>query len=207
MDHKRLQRLETFLDAAYAMVVINFFLDYLPPAEDMAWIELPYGLLSLLLQDPQNLLRLFIGLGLTIISWNLTHKLLGALEQSNLVHTLLCVLQFIFVCLFLWFAISDPEIITASSRVGQSLCLAISGFIGVAGWFYARNKGYAKADLTEDQKDSVEKNIFTEPVTALLNTGPGFVGPITWTLGWVLIPLVLAGGKRLWKRGAGNAPA
>ncbi len=200
MGHKRLRRLETFLDAAYAMVVISFFLDYLPPAEDMAWIELPYGLLSLLLQDPQNLLRLFIGLGLTIISWNLTHKLLGALEQSNLVHTLLCVLQFIFVCLFLWFAISDPEIISASSRVGQSLCLAISGFIGIAGWFYARNKGYAKFDLTENQKDTVEKNIFTEPVTALLNTGLGFVGPGTWTLGWVLIPMALAGGKRLLKR-------
>ena len=166
----------------------------------MAWTEFPYGLLSLLLQDPQNLLRLFIGLGLTIISWNLTHKLLGALVRTNPLHTLLSLLQFIFVCLFLWFAISDPEIISISSRVGQSLCLAISGFIGVAGWFYARNKGYTKTDLTEAQKDSVEKNIFTEPLTALLNTGPGFVGPVTWTLGWVLIPMVLAGGKRLFKR-------
>ena len=201
MGRKRLRRLETFLDAAYAILVIHFFLDYLPPAEDMVWTELPYGLLSLLLQDPQNMLRLFIGTGLTIISWNLTHKLLGALERSDPLHTLLSLLQLIFVCLFLWFAISDPEIISTSSRVGQSLCLAISGFIGVAGWFYARSKGYAIAEFTEDEKDTVEKNIFTEPLTALLNTGFGFVGPVTWTLGWGLIPLVLAGGKRLLKRG------
>ncbi len=197
MARKRLRRLEIFHDAAYAMLIVHFFLLYLPESEDMAWTELPYGLLSLLIQDPQNLLRLFIGTGLTLISWNLTHKLLGALERTNSLHTLICLLQFIFVCLFLWFAISDPEIITISSRVGQSICLAISGFIGIAGWFYARNKGYVISEITEDQRETLEKSFFTEPLTAFLNTGFGFVGPGTWTLGWVLIPLVLTGGKRL----------
>ncbi len=50
---------------------------YLPETEELTWTELPLGLLSLLLDNSLNLMRLLIGVGLTLISWNLTHKLLG----------------------------------------------------------------------------------------------------------------------------------
>ena len=96
---KQLRRLETFLDVAYAVLFVDFIM-YLPHTEDMAWTELPYGLLSLLIDDPIDLLRLIIAVGLTLISWNLTHKLLGPLERTNARHTLLALLQLIFVCLF-----------------------------------------------------------------------------------------------------------
>ena len=196
---KRLRRLETFIDIAYAVLFVKFIM-YLPETEDMAWTDLPFGLLSLLLDNSLDLMRLFIAVGLTLISWNLTHKLLGPLERSNAVHTLLALLQLIFTCLFLFFASADPAAESVSSRVGQSICLAISGFIGIASWSYARKKGFAKAELTETQKDDVGRSVIIEPVTALLNTGLGFVGLGIWTLGWFVIPLVLVGARRLLER-------
>ena len=193
--HRHLRRLETFLDVAYAVLFVHFIM-YLPHTEDMAWTDLPFGLLSLLIEDLVDLMRLVIAVGLTLISWNLTHKLLGPLERTDARHSLLALLQLIFVCLFLFFAIADPALVSVSSPVGQSLCLAVSGFIGLAGWSYARKKGFTRADLSETDKDEVRKNAIIEPVTALLNTGLGFIGPAVWTAGWFVIPMVLIGTRR-----------
>jgi uncharacterized membrane protein len=152
-------------------------------------------LLSLLIDNSTDLLRLIIAVGLTLISWNLTHKLLGPLERTNPRHTLLSLLQLIFVCLFLFFAIADPELVSVSSTVGQSLSLAVSGFIGVAGWAYARKNGLTRADLSEAEKDQIPRTAIIEPVTALLNTGFAFVGPGAWTAGWFVIPIVLVSAR------------
>jgi uncharacterized membrane protein len=191
---RQLRRLETFLDVAYAVLFVDFIM-YLPHTEDMAWTELPYGLLSLLIDNSTDLLRLIIAVGLTLISWNLTHKLLGPLERTDPRHTLLSLLQLIFVCLFLFFAIADPELVSLSSTVGQSLSLALSGFIGIAGWSYARKNGLTRADLSEAEKDQIPRNAIIEPVTALLNTGLAFVGPGAWTAGWFVIPMVLVSAR------------
>lgn len=194
VSRRQLRRLETFLDVAYAVLFVDFIM-YLPQTEDMAWTELPYGLLSLLIDEPVNLLRLIIAVGLTLISWNLTHKLLGPLDRTNARHTLLALLQLIFVCLFLFFAIADPELASLSSPVGQCLSLALSGFIGIAGWSYARKNGLTRPGLSETEKDDVLRNAIIEPVTALLNTGLAFVGPGAWTAGWFIIPIVLVSAR------------
>jgi uncharacterized membrane protein len=192
---KQLRRLETFVDVAYAVLFIDFIM-YLPHTEDLAWTDLPFGLLSLLIEDPVNLMRLAIAVGLTLISWNLTQKLLGPLERTDAKHVLLVLLQLIFVCLFLFFAIADPKLVSVSSPVSQSLCLATSGFIGLAGWSYARKKDFTRTNLSEKDKDDVRKNAIIEPVTALLTTGLGFIGPGVWTAGWFVIPMVLTGTRR-----------
>ncbi|MBW1832636.1 MAG: hypothetical protein JRG93_16025 [Deltaproteobacteria bacterium] len=120
-----------------------------------------------------------------------------SLERTDPRHTLLALLQPIFICLFLFFAIADPELASLSSPVGQSLSLASSGFIGIAGWSYARKNGLTRADLSETEKDEVLRSAVVEPVTALLNTGFAFVGPGAWTAGWFVIPafLVTARGR------------
>jgi uncharacterized membrane protein len=192
---RQLRRLETFLDVAYAVLFVDFIM-YLPHTEDMVWTDLPLGLLSLLIDNSVDLMRLVIAVGLTLISWNLTHKLLGPLDRTDARHTLLALLQLIFVCLFLFFAIADPALESVSSPVGQSLCLAVSGFIGIAGWSYARKKGLTSADLSEAEKNEVLRNVIIEPVTALLNTGFAFIGPVAWTAGWFVIPTILLGARR-----------
>lgn len=187
---KRLRRLQTFLDVAYAVLFVDF-IQYLPHTEDMAWEELPYGLLSLLLDNAVDLLRLIIAVGLTLISWNLTHKLLGPLTRTDARHTMLALLQLFFVCMFLFFAVADPALESLSSPVGQCVCLAVSGFIGLAGFAYAQNKGFTDPDLSDENLAQVAQGASIEPTTALLNTGLAFVGPGAWTVGWFLIPIVV----------------
>lgn len=196
---RQLRRLETFLDVAYAVLFVSF-LDYLPRPEDMAWTDLPFGLLSLLMDNSIDLLRLVIAVGLTLISWNLTHWLLGPLERTDTRHTVLALLQLVFVVLFLFFAISDPALVSVSSPVAQSLCLSISGFIGIAGWYYARRKGLTRPALSDADKDEVPRNAIIEPITALLNTGLAFVGPGAWTAGWFVIPAILVGARNRLER-------
>ncbi|GAB2887074.1 hypothetical protein ACCI51_01065 [Microbulbifer echini] len=188
--HRRLQRLENFIDVAYALLFVNFVL-YLPSGEDMAWTKLEFGLLSLLLEHSEEVFRLFIAVGLTLVQWNLTHKLLGPVEQSNNAHTALVLLQQVVVCFYLYFAISDPKLVSISSTAGQSICLALSGFIGLAGWQYARKRGFANASLTRKEKDNVFKTATTEPIVALLTIGLAFIGPVVWSMGWLVIPLIL----------------
>jgi len=196
---RQLRRLETFLDVAYAVLFVQFIM-YLPHTEDMAWLDLPYGLLSLLIDNSGELLRLVIAVGLTLISWNLTHKLLGPLERTAGTHTLFMLLQLILVCFFLFFAVADPALASISSPVGQSLCLAASGFVGIAGWYYARQRGLTRANLSNADKDEVGRHVIIEPLTALTNTGFAFVGPVAWTAGWFVIPIVLITGRRWLER-------
>ncbi|WP_444946156.1 hypothetical protein ACJJIP_02425 [Microbulbifer sp. VTAC004] len=188
--HCRLRRLENFIDVAYALLFVNFVL-YLPSGEDMAWIKLEFGLLSLLVENSQEIFRLFIAVGLTLVQWNLTHKLLGPVEQSNNIHTSLVLLQQVVVCFYLYFAINDPKLVSISSTVGQSVCLALSGFIGLAGWQYARKMGFANTSLTSNEKNNVFKSATTEPFVAVLTIGLAFISPVVWSLGWLVIPLIL----------------
>jgi hypothetical protein len=202
---RQLRRLETFLDVSYAVLFVQF-IDYLPRTEDMAWANLPYGLLSLLMDNWGELLRLGIAVGLTLFSWNLTNKLLAPLQRTDATHTFLMLLHLILVCLFLFFAVSDPMLVTLSSPVGQSICLAASGFVGIGAWHYARRQGFTRASLSDAEKDQVVRQAVTEPLTALTNTGFAFVGPITWTVGWLVIPIVLITGRRRWERRAQRSP-
>ncbi|MCO1335673.1 hypothetical protein MO867_15150 [Microbulbifer sp. OS29] len=188
--HNRLRRLENFIDVAYALLFVNFVL-YLPSGEDMAWTKLEFGLLSLLLEHSEEIFRLFIAVGLTLVQWNLTHKLLGPIEQSNNTHTALVLFQLVVVCFYLYFAISDPKLVSISSTVGQSLCLALSGFIGLAGWQYARKKGFANSSLTNQEKDNVLKSATTEPSVAVITVGLAFISPVVWSVGWLIIPLII----------------
>lgn len=187
----RLARFQTFLDVVYAVLFVDF-LQYLPQTEDMKWEVLPYGLLSLLVDNSTELLRLLIAVGLTLISWNLTHKLLGPLARTNQVHTALILLQLVFVCMFFFFAVADPTLNSLSSPIGQSICLAISGFIGILGFAYAKRKDFVDPEISDEQKVKLPRRALLEPITALLNTPLAFFGPGFWTLGWFLIPIGVA---------------
>jgi len=185
---KHLQRLETFLDVLYALLFFQM-LHYLPQGEDMAWADKPLGLLSLLWANADDLLRIFVGLALTIIYWNLNNKLFGPLVRTNGRHAILALLQMFFVCLFIYFAISDPGLAGGpSSPALQCVSLFIAGFVGLWGWSYAGKNQLVNEDLTEAEKDRVARSGLIEPITALLNTPLAFVGPMAWTLGWLIIP-------------------
>jgi ABC-type sulfate transport system permease component len=66
--------------------------------------------------------------------------------------------------------------------------------VGHLGWIYARWRGFIDAETRPEQIEAIETSARTEIATAVLNTPLSWVGPTSWTLGWVIIPLLVRGG-------------
>ena len=188
---KYLRRLETFLDVVYGLLFFQMLL-YLPRAEDMKWVGQPLGLLQVLIDHSHELLRIVVGLGLTLIYWNLNNRLFGPLGRTDARHSVFSLLQMVFVCFFIYFAISDPFLQGGpSSPALQSVSLSIAGFIAALGWRYARTHNLVAERYRKEERDKMTRNSFIEPVTALLNTPVAWLGPIAWTIGWFTIPFLV----------------
>lgn len=190
---RRLAALQSFLTIIYALLFFEM-LRYLPPAEDMAWAVSPLGLLQLLIDNRVELLRFTIGSGLSFIYWNSAVTEISLINRTNGIFTLLQLLQLAFVCLFVYFAISDPLLLGGpSSPALQCLSLSIAGLFGLASWRHACANGLVEDNLSKIERSEVGKRGRIAPLTALCNLPLAFVGPIAWTLGWILIPLLIEG--------------
>lgn len=188
MGRKHLRRLEVFLDVVYALLFIRM-IAYLPPAENLSWVDSPIGLLQVFADRPGELARVVIGVGLTVIYWNLNNRLLAPLSRTDSRHAVFALVQMFFVCLFVYFAISDPALKGGpSSPALQALSLAIAGFIGVVGLRYAAKAGLMDDRLTNEDRDRILRSTLIEPCTALINIPVAWIGPLAWTLGWFVIP-------------------
>lgn len=187
-----LQRLEVFLDVVYALLFVGI-LQYLPQSEGMEWVGTPLGLLQPLVDNPTDVLRIIIGIGLTLLYWNFTNKLLGPLIRTDFKHAILTLLQMVFVCFFVYFSIIDPALVGGpSSPALQSLMLSIAGFIGVLGWSYARKHKLVDDTITKKENEQTSRRVLIEPITALLNTPVAWLGPVAWTIGWFVIPFIVS---------------
>lgn len=187
-----LRRLEVFLDVVYALIFFRL-LQYLPQVENMKWLGKPRGLLQLMMENHVELLRMLIGLVLVLIYWNLTNKVLGRLARTDTTHATLAMVQMVLVCLFLYFSIADPELAGGAWTMAlQSASLAAAGFVGTWGWSYARKHQLVIVSLSKKDLDQVTRSSLTEPVTATLNTGLAWLGPLVWTAGWLVIPPIVS---------------
>ena len=68
--------------------------------------------------------------------------------------------------------------------------MAIAGFLGVANWRYAVKAGLTREDLENDEAKAITKSNLMEPLTAVVNVGLAFVGPMVWTIAWFVLPAV-----------------
>jgi hypothetical protein len=192
-----LGRLQVFLDVVYALLFVEM-LQSLPAAEDLSWVGSPFGLLSVLLADPEEVLRIAIGLGLVLIYWGLNNRLLGPLARIDAWHSWMSMLQMVFVALFLYFAIQDPRLAGGpSSPALQSLSLGIAGILGLVGWRHARRFGLIAPEIGEEERERIGTGALVDPLTALLNTPVAWLGPLAWTAGWFLIPIVVSHALRI----------
>ena len=186
-----LKRLKTFIDVVYAIIFWKI-LDYLPHFEDMAWVDKPLGLMSNFIENPDDSLRIIIGLGLVIIYWIQNNRLLNILHKTNIKHSAISILQLIFVCLFVYFAIADPNLKGGSSSlVLQSASLAIAGFVGLAGFRYAVRNDFIDGKQAPGIVRETYTNVLPEPITATINIGLAFYLPIIWTLAWIILPIII----------------
>jgi len=191
-DAVYLRRLTTFIDVVYALIFFHMFSSYLPQMEDMAWTSKPMGLLSHLIDNKSELLRIFIGAGLAVLYWNQNNSLFKNLVKTNGVHALLSLVQLVLVLLFVYFAIADPGLESVSSPALQAGSLALAGFLGVGAWYYAAKNSLIREDINNDEVSSIAKNNLMEPITATINVGLAFVGPLVWTLGWFVLPAIIS---------------
>ncbi len=179
-----------FIDIVYALIAFHM-LSYLPPVKDMSWVGKPLGLLGALVADRRDLWRAVMGVGITVICWYVGSKRMVRLRQTDLVHTTITLVQTGLIYFFIYFAICDPALTGGpSSRALQCGSLALASGGGQLGWAYARWRGFIAAATPPEEIESIELRARAETATAVLNTPLSWVGPISWTLGWVLIPLL-----------------
>ena len=185
-----LRRLSHFIDVVYAVIFFHILSQYLPHFEDMTWTDKPYGLLSHLWDGRIELLRIIIGSGLALLYWNQNNSIFKHLVRTNYTYSALSLVQLFFVVLFVYFAIADPNLESKSSPALQAGSLAIAGFMSIGLWKYAAKKGLIREGMSDDDIKQVTKSNLMEPLTAVVNVGLAFVGPLIWTLAWFLLPPV-----------------
>jgi hypothetical protein len=188
---RSLRRLEVFLDVVYGLIAVQM-LSYLPPVKDMSWAGKPLGLLSPLVGNARELWRAVMGIGITAIGWCVSARRLSHLGTTDVVHTTIVLLQTGFVCLFIYFAICDPTLTGGpSSRALQCGSVALASACGQLAWIYARRRGLMDDGAAASDLDDIGSRGRTETATAVLNTPLSWVGPLSWTVGWVIIPIVI----------------
>mgnify|MGYP001548675967 CR=1 FL=1 len=185
-----LQRLSRFIDVVYALIFFAILSEYLPHFEDFKWMDKPYGLWSHLLDNYMELLRIFIGAGLTLLYWNQNNGLFKHLVRTNATHALLSLVQVFVMILFVYFAIADPNLESKSSPALQAACLAIAGFMSIGLWKYDSKRALIRNVMTQEEIDLVTRNNMMEPLTAVFNVGFAFISPMVLTLAWFLLTTV-----------------
>ncbi len=188
---RALRRLEVFLDIVYGLIAVHM-LTYLPSARDMSWVGQPLGLLGAMVHNEREIWRVLMGTGITAIAWYVGSKRLSQLRRTDFVNTTLTLIQTLFVCFFVYFAICDPMLVGGpSSRALQCGSLALASLAGQLAWRYARWRRLVDTDVPPAHLDDIGERGRTETITAALNTPLAWAGPLVWTLGWFVIPLVL----------------
>ena len=183
-------RLSRFIDIVYALLFFFMITHYMPIIEDMEWSHKPLGLLSHLMDNSSELLRIFIGGGLALMYWNQNNSLFKHLTKTNGMHAALSLIQLFLVCLFIYFAIADPALESQSSPALQAASLALAGFTGVGAWVYASKHNLMSESLGEDDVNTITRSNLMEPSVAVVNIGLAFVGPMVWTLAWFILPVI-----------------
>jgi len=203
---RALRRLEVFLDIAFGLAAVHM-LSYLPPVHDMSWVGKPLGLLGTLVRNFREVWRALMGAGITVIAWYVASKRLHYLRATDFVHSTLVLVQAALLCFFIYFAICDPTLSGGpSSRALQCGSLALASVVGQLAFSYARWRKLQDETTPQAQLDDITTRGWIETLTAVLNTPLSWVGPVSWTLGWFVIPVVLTFAPRAW-RAARRAPA
>jgi hypothetical protein len=205
---RALRRLEVFLDIVYGLVAVHM-LTFLPPVKDMSWTAHPLGLLGAMVVNARELWRAVMGLAITAIAWLVCARRLSHLRATDAFHSGIVLVQTGLACFFVYFAVCDPLLTGgATPRALQCATVTLAGASGQLAWYYARRRGLLDPETSPRLAEEIAARGWLETLTALVIVPLSWIGPITWTLGWVLVPpALLLGLPRLRARmmGAGRA--
>ncbi len=185
-DERQLRRLHTLMDVVFGVLLIRIFTLLPHPTKPETGSFDP---LVIFTEGGENFIMFIIGFILITIYWIQSNKTSGNLVATDGKHTVLSILQLLFLLLYLYSVRLDME--TQSDVLAlfmQSVSLALAGFAGVAAWVYASKR----ADLVSEAVSLEEANelkisILAEPLAALVTIPFAFIGPGIWNLSWLSV--------------------
>jgi uncharacterized membrane protein len=182
---KQLFRLAFIIDVLYALLIYKLFM-FLPRPEIDGFTK--DDLVEVLSTSYMNYLMMFVGFVLILIYWGQSNLMFGNLKRTDGKHAVLSLLQVISLMVYLYFVRLDVEFDGAVIALQmESVFLAISGFMGLWSWHYAKKNDLISDNVTHDEVSSVYLKILPEPVVSVLSFPFAAFGPDIWTLSWLLL--------------------
>jgi hypothetical protein len=178
------------IDVVYAIIIWRaFMLLPRPEAEQLNWEHIG----AFLIDNLGGFLAVLIGIAVTIIYWIQNNTLFGNLRSTDSRHTILSILQLIFLLIFLVSLRLGIDLGASSfTRAFESFAAAMVGIAGAWGWSYAvKNQCLLLPEVTEPYAYRLRDRILAEPITAIITLPIAFVGPILWEVSWLTYPLVV----------------
>ena len=157
--------LKILTNVLFALLLFQVFL-ILPRPDDP---ELDYySLKQIFGGNKDKLVVIFIGLVLIVIYWIQINKQLGNLKRSSAFHASVGVCQMFSLMLYIYFVRFDMEFDGLEIALQmQSVFLALSGFLGVYNWMYARKHGLTSEFINEEEEKHMFFQLLPEPCAAL----------------------------------------
>ena len=183
-----LTSLRIVINVLYALLIFQVFL-ILPRPDDP---ELEYLTLEqIYMENVSVILVIVVGLALITIYWLQFNKQIGNLARSSPVHAALCLVQMIFLMLYMYFVRFDIEFdgMTLALRM-ESILLALAGFTGAFNWYYAYKNGLISKEIDDEENRNIFFSILPEPFASLISLPFAVYGPEIWSLSFLsFIPL------------------
>jgi hypothetical protein len=172
----------------------------------MSWATRHLGLVGELLGNAREVWRAVMGLVVTAIAWLVCARRLSRLRSTDALHSGMVLVQTGLACFFIYFALCDPTLTGGPSpRALQCGSLALASAVSQLGWCYACRRHLVDPETSREQRAEISSRGWQETLSALLITPLSWIGPITWTLGWAIVPVALMGVPRLRARLDGAA--
>lgn len=185
----QLSRLERIMDVVFALVIWRLF-TFLPTQEvgEGRW----GSIFEMLKSEWLTFVFVLLAIVIVIIYWLQNNTLLGNMQKTDGVHTVISIFQLFFVLLFLYsigagirFGEGDD------SRAFESVMAMMVGITSLLGWHYAMHKGdMLDPELSAEQAVRIRQKNMAEPVTAAITIPFAFAGPFAWELSWFLYPAI-----------------
>jgi len=187
-ENRQVRRLETLIDVVFGITLWRLFILLPRPADNPEWKTL----IDMLADSGMQFLVVFIALVIVIIYWLQSHTLFKYLVKTDVVHSVLSVLQLFSLLMFLYaIAVGTSLEADASTRSFESIMACLLGVFSFAAWYYALNKGgLVTESLSAAEAKAITSRIQAEPVTAAI-TIPFAYWMWMWEASWFIYPVVV----------------
>ena len=198
-DAKQLIRLERLIDFIFAILIWQIFQNLpIPSRRDFDSLSN----IEIINLYKNSFIMIFIGVFLIITYWGINNRVFGNLVRTDGKHAVLSLLQLFFLLLYLYTIVFETEFTgNPIALAAQSITLALTGYVGVIGWNYAKKDRRLISDVISDNEaEQLKISIFAEPLAATFTIPFAFFGPLAWNLSWLSLILFSVWLKRRHKK-------